>query len=109
MSTFARPEESRPNDATLVTRQVGPAIIIAVDLRLPVRAGEQRVPPPFAELPRCEPDCICSAERRLVQQQFARTFVIRPPGDEIDDAAECRSAVKRGCDALDDLDATEIH
>src|SRR5687767_12318159 len=109
MTGGTRPERTRPDDETLVAGKIGPAIVIPVHLRLAMPAGEQRVTQLIGDATRCKADEIRPAECRPVEQELEHRLFLGTARDEVDHATERRSSIERGCDALDDLDAAEIH
>src|SRR5688572_30211000 len=72
----AGPERARPNDRPLVTREIGPAIIIPVHLRLAMPTGQERISPTVRELLRGEAHDVRPTERGLIEQQLANGLVL---------------------------------
>ena len=105
----ARPEHAGSEHATLVSREIGPAVVIKVEASLPVRAREQRVAPRRRQSARVPIHRVAAVARRLVEEQLALGLRNGAPRHEIDHAAQCRGPVHGRRCALDDLDLAEVH
>ena len=103
------PEQPRPNHAARISREVVPAVIVDVVLRLVMTAGQQRCAKLLRQASREKADAIGRAHRGLIEQDLADRIVPRPPRHQVDHAAHRAGAVERRRDALDDFDLSEIH
>ena len=104
------PHEPRPRDSAAVARQICPSVFVDVVPLLEMSAAKEAVAPVSVTVPGQPRDAIGTAPRRSINQQLLfGSVALRLAGNQVDHAAESRSAVQCGRHALDDLDLPQVH
>ena len=103
------PEDARPRHPAGIARDVGPSIVVAIVLGLPVAAGEERPAPALARRHGREEHGVGGAQSGPVDEQVDGPLLGGPSRDQVHDPAHGARAIERGGDTLDHLHLPEVH